>query len=111
MDNRVFTAGTGNSTTGTDMKIKQCLVSITAVILLGSGFQAMSQGQSVQEKARQLEEKKQEIERLAKENDDLKQQISEHESTIADFKSQIESLDEKIQEQKDQGAGDSEDNT
>ena len=111
MDNRAIAAGTGNRTTGIDMKIKQYLVSITAALLLGACFQVMSQGQSMQDKAQLLEEKKQQIERLAKENDDLKQQISEHESTIADFKSQIESLDQKIKEQKDQGEGDSGDNT
>lgn len=97
--------------TGTAMKIKQYLVSIMGVLLLGSSFQVMSQGQSAQDKARLLEEKKQEIERLAKENEDLKQQITEHESNIADIKSRIESLDQQIQEQKDQGAGESEDNT
>ena len=84
------------------MKLKQPLLILTGALFLGLSFQAFTQDLSSSDKARLLEEKKQQIERLAKENEDLKQQVTEHESTIADFKSQIESLDQKIQEQKEQ---------
>jgi predicted nuclease with TOPRIM domain len=93
------------------MKIKQPLVFLSGVLLLGASFPGLTQEPSSQDKARLLEEKKQQIERLVKENDELKEQLSEYESTIVDYKSQIESLDQKIQERKAQDTGANEDHT